>query len=696
MEEEKILNVTQLGVVDKLQNEDVILLIRDTGNGKQCFQIKGFDFRGESAYEVAQSQGFVGTYQDWQAELGKTIQVSAAVDAANKATLAANTAANNANTAADAAKKATTKATDAADSVKSLLDAFASTNPYCGFARQNGAASGDAETTYGTKSLIHEIGKHFHLMTVKNGEIQHTAVGGRLTKATNGDTIAIDGTDGDVMLGVDMEGLQLIKATKTVDDKETNLIGIGLLPAYWQNVASKKLVKFAITPVETVNCKLEGDVRSQAHCVYNKSAIGEFKTPSGIFKSSYKTSGGGYPSQYVSCINSIRNAQNKNDDALTNRPFTGMYYEFYEALLVLFFAEIGSLKHTTLNMFGTGLTSTEIVSDSTFYDDAISAVSGWKILTTTPQYQNVWGNEAITVGSTNYSLVTGIAGNSYYGVVECLEGQRVLDGIAKAGLVSKIGNKANIFYFDDSNNIVCSSDGSINPASGTGMITNKHYYIVRDVPNCEGMADGVMTAVVNSYTKMEFVDGAKLTSGNVELTNRVAILKRSIPLYRGFTLPYVGLFRQMDGAFLVAKVDSNNNISIEFRCAEKFDDIKARKSFGYEAAVDGEADIEKGLSLVYKYPSRMSGENWITKCNYNLSLFCATSTGGSARTYENMYMWFRDTNNSGKGRRQVHSSVVGCSLHDSARRTSVRSLGGDPPAANQDVYYAGAFAALLV
>lgn len=65
MEEEKILNVTQLQVVDKLKSDDVILLIRDTGNGKQCFQIKGFDFRGESAYEAAQSQGFEGTYADW-------------------------------------------------------------------------------------------------------------------------------------------------------------------------------------------------------------------------------------------------------------------------------------------------------------------------------------------------------------------------------------------------------------------------------------------------------------------------------------------------------------------------------------------------------------------------------------------------------------------------------------------------------
>lgn len=69
MEEEKILNVTQLGVVDKLQNEDVILLIRNTDNGKQCFQIKGFDFRGESAYEAALSQGFEGTYQDWMQQI---------------------------------------------------------------------------------------------------------------------------------------------------------------------------------------------------------------------------------------------------------------------------------------------------------------------------------------------------------------------------------------------------------------------------------------------------------------------------------------------------------------------------------------------------------------------------------------------------------------------------------------------------
>lgn len=588
-----------------------------------------------------------------------------------------------------------TPVNDSIRQFKAMMDAFGEANQFCGFARQNGAASGDAETSYGSKALLHEIGSHFHLMTVKDGVPQHICVGGRLTKATNGDDIAIDGSDGDVVLGVDMEGLQLLKATKTVNDKETNVIGIGMIPAYWQNVASKRLPKFAITPVETVNCKLDGDARSQAHCIYNTAQAGTYNSPNGIFKASYKTAGGGYPSQYVSCVDSIRNAQNKNTDALSNRPYTGMYYEFYEALLALFYAEIGSLKHTTLDMFGTGLTSTDVVSDSTFYDDAISAVSGWKILTSTPTYSNVWGDNAVTVDSAKNNLVDGVAGSSWYGVVESLEAQRVLDGIAKAGLVSRIGSKANIFYFEGDGNLVCSSDGSINPSDGTGMVVNKHYYVVRGVPGCEGMADGVMTAVVNSYTQMEFADGVQLTSGSVDLTGKKAILKRSIPVYRGFTLPYIGLFRQMDGAFLVSKVDNSNNISMEFRCAASYEDIKARKSFGYEASVDGEADIEKGLSQVYHYPARQNSEYWVSKCDYNLSLFCATAFNGGTRTHENMYMWMYDTNNAGKGKRQVHGSVVGCLLATWHPRAGVRSVGGADHAGNRSDYYAGAFAVLL-
>lgn len=52
------------------------------------------------------------------------------------------------------------------------------------------------------------------------------------------------------------------------------------------------------------------------------------------------------------------------------------------------------------------------------------------------------------------------------------------------------------------------------------------------------MADGVMTAVVNSYTLMEFADGVKLTSGSVDLTGKKAILESSIRYIVFYTAVY--------------------------------------------------------------------------------------------------------------------------------------------------------------
>ena len=250
-----------------------------------------------------------------------------------------------------------------------------------------------------------------------------------------------------------------------------------------------------------------------------------------------------------------------------------------------------------MNCFGAGLTPLDSVNATTFNDDAVSGNSGWKVIVsnTDARYYNTWGDSAITNSGTKYGLVQGIAGNSNYGIVEMLEPQRVLDAISAAGLISMIGSKSHIFYYGDDGKMKCSTDGSIDVSTGTGMTALKHYFIVRDVPNCEGMADGVMTAVVNSYTLMEFSDGMTLTSDGTSLTGKKAILKRSMPVYRGKILPYAyGCFEQTDGAFYVIKQDASSNLSMEFRCTASIDDLPARKSFGYEADIDGEADIEIG------------------------------------------------------------------------------------------------------
>lgn len=700
MEEEKILNVTQLQVVDKLKSEDVILLIRDTGNGKQCFQIRGFNFRGESAYEAALSQGFDGTYADWQAEIGKTIQVSAAIDAANKATLAANTAANNANTAADAANKATSKATDAADSVKSLLDAFASTNPYCGFAR----VSGDADPTpaadyiYGSRALIREIGSHIKLGTVKRvgkeAVLQHECAKGRITLATNGDAVAVDGTEGDLLVYTDIP-LYLLKANEVVNTKEMSCIGVGVVPCYWQNHAAKRLDCFGISPFYTTNCKLEGDERTQAHCVITDKAVGTYTAPNGFFKEVFKPSGANYPSQYVSSLQNIHQAQNKNADPNTNFPYMGCYYEFYELMLAMMYVECGTLNTTDLYSMGVGCTMQEVANDSTWNNEQIVANSGIKYFA---------ADGSVTFGGIiQQHLKQGASGEAQYSIDACVgsthysftqngEILSLLDGITKAGLQASVGSAANIFYYDDSNNVVCSSDGSINLTTGAGMVANKRYYIVRNVPNCEGITEGVMTAVANCYVKMTVADNIFVDS--TDLTGGYAILKFSHSIYRGMSIPMDGLFRQLSGAHYVSGQTASGYYG-NFYCADKWQDVAPLTNDTGYGDIGTEFNILKGLS---KKTSVSGNSGWVSKADYSQSLFCFKAFGASNHTHEvtytwnNHYIWEYSNGRPELGKEGVKALVVGCYARNAfaSARTADCNLAVSASSDN----YAGAFAAL--
>lgn len=701
MEEEKVLNVTQLQVVDKLKNDDVILLIRDSGNGKQCFQIKGFDFRGESAYEAALKQGFEGTYADWQAEIGKTIQVSAAIDAANKATLAANTAANNANTAADAANKATSKATDAADSVKSLLDAFASTNPYVGFARVSGDAdpTPSADYIYGSRALVREIGSHIKLGTVKrvgnDAVLQHECAKGRITLATNGDEVAVDGTEGDLLVYTDIP-LYLLKANEVVNSKEMSCMGVGVVPCYWQNHAAKRLDCFGISPFYTTNCKLEGDEREQAHCVITDKAVGTYTAPNGFFKEVFKPSGANYPSQNISTLGSIHEAQNKNADPNTNFPYMGCYYEFYELMLAMLYIECGTLNTNDIYSMGMGCTMQEVAKDSTWNDERIAANSGIKYFA---------ADGSITFGGImEQHLKRGASGRSQYSIDACVGNSRygftkngevltLLDGIAKAGLQSSVGSSANIFYYDEADNVVCSSDGSINLTTGEGMVANKRYYVVRNVPNCEGITEGVMTAVANCYVKMSMSDN--IFVGTTDLTGGYAILKFSHSIYRGMSIPNSGMFIQLSGAHYVTgrTVDGFYD---NFYCADKWQDVAPLTNDTGYGDIGTEFNILRGLSKKIE----VSGKNgWVSKADYSQSLFCFKAFGASLHTHEVAYTWndhrmwgYGSNGQPEVGKEGVKALILGSpadSTNVSARATLVNS------AVSRGVeFYAGAFAVL--
>ena len=569
----------------------------------------------------------------------------------------------------------------------------------CGFARVNGSADPDAQVTFGNTSKLRSLASHLHLGVFKNGKLLKQCAPGRLTQSVDGRDIAIDGTDGDVMNFTDCD-LYYLRTTcqytpQGSTEGEYNIVALSLLPFGIGGKQAKRIRPFAIVPGECVTAKLEGDTASCAHYVYNKNAIGTYNAPMSIFKQSYKTSGGGYPTQYVSSIQSVKNAQAKNADG-SNRPYMGMYYEFYEIIVCLMSFEIGTWAHTRLNLFGMGCTTLDSVNSSTFADDVISANSGWKaIVGSAVKYSALMGSNMITpAGSTSKTnLIGGVAGSSWYGFMELMEAQRLLDGIGKAGLVSKIGSIGHIFSFDAEGGVTCTEDGSVNLSTGAGMEVCKHYYVVRNVPGCAGMADGVMTAVVNSYTKMEFVDGAVWTDGTA-MNGGIGILKRSIPIYRGWNLPLVGLFRQMDGAYYIARKDSGgNNLPVQFRCASDVNRVPVRTTYTYRVPDNEECDMEIGLDLKKEYPGinlPVANESWFKKSDYDFSLFCAETVRGGARNYENAYLWLYINDNIDAGERSLHSTAVGCFAQ--TNNASIRTASCSNYAGAEANSYAGGFA----
>ena len=279
--------------------------------------------------------------------------------------------------------------------------------------------------------------------------------------------------------------------------------------------------------------------------------------------------------------------------------------------------------------------------------------------------------------------------------MQLLEGQRILDAIAKAGFIDKIGNKANIFYYDENGNAVCASDGSVNLDTGEGMEMLKFYFVVRDVPRCEGMKDGVMTAVVNRYVKTEIADGCQSTDKKVSFDGAIAILKISIPVYRGFTLPYVGQFRQMSYAYYtIHNIDGATHV--DYRCTESMEDVQPLTVFNqnaYQCAYGITPLMLVGLNKNSDYGVTDMLESYIKSLCYNMSQFCYKTVGSSLHTHECAYLWLYPSSNGVVGTSQVHCSVVVCYAylsHVSARTASCNIHAGFGYGS-----YAGAFAVLL-
>lgn len=587
-----------------------------------------------------------------------------------------------------------------AESLRKKMSLFG--DAFAGFARVSG--DGDPkpsdEYIYGNRKLVQEIGKHMKLGTVKRegneAVLQHECAKGRITMASNGDAVAVDGTEGDLLIYTDIP-LYLMKANEQLDGFEMSCLGVGVVPCYWQSHTAKELAPFAMSPFYTVVAKLESDERSCYHCIINDKVQGSFSTPNGLLKDVFWTDAGGCPTSAQSGIRSMTYAQAKNADANTNYPYMGNYYEFYELWIMMMYAECGTLDTTDLYCMGVGCTQQETVNESTWNNDRIAANSGVKIFTANGTVVNYGGlmDQSLKKGAdgTDVYNLDSLIGNMLYTFAKNGEALTVLDGITKGGLQAKVGSSGSIFHFDASGNLVCTDDGSIDITTGTGMEAVKKYYVVRNVPNCQGIADGVMTAVVNCYVKMNIADG--VYNKTTDLTGGYIIYKFSYSLYRGLSIPMEGMFRQLCGAYYTVSKE-NGELVNKFYCAEKWQDLPplVDTTCYTDVANADNLDITRGLSYKKSIPGV---SNWIQTADYGTSFFCFTASRGSSHKAEVCYTWNNGTCwGQGKdgypeeGKFCVKGLVMGCSSFSG--NASARTALCYTAVSLSDNYCAGAFA----
>lgn len=571
---------------------------------------------------------------------------------------------------------------------------------FVGFAR----ISGDMDPKpaddyiYGNRKLVREIGKHMKIGTVKRvgneAVLQHECAPGRITLASNGDAVKVDGTEGDLLVYIDMP-LHVIRANEVLDGMEMSCMGVGLSPCVWQGAPSKKFEPFAMSPFYTVNAKLAGDERVCAHCVISDDVRGSGSAASGTVKNALNETGKGYPNLGISGLSAIHMAQNKNADPNTNYPYMGCYYEFYELWVTMMYAEVGTLNATDLYLFGVGCTHTSIANAQTWVNAKIAGDSGVKTFKadgTALGYNGImeksWKKGAD--GTADYNLKA-MFGGTFYSMTKCGELQSVLDGISKAGLQDKVGKMTSIFSIGSDGNMVCSEDGSIDVETGAGMVVNKRYYVVRDVPGCEGLKDGVMTAMANCYVKMEFADGTYYDT--VDVTGGWVIGKFSHSCYRGLSMPMDGMFRQMSGVhYTSSKVDGK--YVDYFYYAEKWQDMAPLTDDVCYGDVGTAFNVLKGL----RNKVRVKGSSgYVKKIDYSRNMFCCEDFGGSIHTGEccyswnDHYMWGAVSGDlAEEGKEGVKALVAGCDAHSGM--ASARTAHCYGAVSYGSSYYAGALA----
>lgn len=564
---------------------------------------------------------------------------------------------------------------------------------------------------YGSKESLNMVLKHYKMGLFKDGALVKECAPCRITKAVDGSDIKIDGSDGDIMLYTDTpiyrDRCRVTVVTVPSSTATThNMIGLGLMPHKIGGKDAKKMNPFAFTPSYV---QLDRGTNQYRSC-YNTRYKGSGEnggTPQAMYKTNFigaTGAQGGYPVMYQSSADSMQRSRKKG------LGYQGIFYEFYEMWLIAMYLELGSLLFTETDSFGAGCTY-NTPNASNWISGGSSGIrikdgkgEGTDDYSALMEYNYRIG-AAVDGDTGKIRPIMGLVGTNYYNFEEALESQRFVDALVKSNLTDKVDGVTVLEYDDDVNKkgyVKVSSN--VDLASGSGMTVDKKYYIIRNVPNCQGIGDGVMTYVLNVFVKTSF--NANVYHGSVNVGNKEVIFKFSYPTYRGLEL-FSGAFTQIEGIHhIMGNYGGVLKGSIWY--AKDYTDIKydptnfTNTDYSVSTSTpDENIPYIKGFVKAGEYDASNSG--WVKNTNYDVSLYCATECGdriASKSTYECGYVWRYGSSWGGvnvnptngypnDGYKNVNASVVGC---DASIDGLGRTLSAVDAVADGNDSYAGGFA----
>ena len=555
---------------------------------------------------------------------------------------------------------------------------------------------------YGSKDSLNMVLRHYKMGLFKDGALVKECAPCRITKAVDGSDINIDGSEGDIMLYTDtpiyrdrcrVSGMTVLNSSATTH----NMIGLGLTPHQVGGKIAKKMSPFAFTPGY-----VQFDEHEYRSC-YNKGYNGNGGSPQALYTTNFigaNGAQGGYPVMFQSSVTSMQRSRAKGHG------YQGIFYEFYEMWLIAMYLELGSLLFTETDSFGAGCTyNTPDASNWISGGSSGIRIKDGKGKGTDDYSALMAFSYKISKNSNNISPLNGLVGTNYYNFEEALESQRFVDALVKSNLVDKVDGKTVLEYDDRVSSILFGKKGyvkvseNVDVASGNGMKEGKKYYIIRNVPNCQGIGDGVMTYVLNVFVKTSF--NANVYHGSVNVGNKDVIFKFSYPTYRGLEL-FSGAHTQIEGInYIMGNYGGVRKGSIWY--AKDYTDIKYDPTNFTDAdysvstdTLDEDIPYIKGFVKAGEYD--VSNTGWVKNSNYDVSLYCATECGGaSATSYECGYVWRYGTSLGGvnttdgypnDGYKNVNASVVGCEAYYNGFG---RTLNANNAVANGNDNLAGGF-----